>query len=99
MAYPEGTKQDKGITYSSKKQWHSSQDGNQEYKAEYDWSSFGIGLEDVVDLLSLSVTKRLLIWRQTHCWIGFDSEVEHMVREGSRGAERSEKEGCAERLS
>jgi hypothetical protein len=52
----------------------------------------------MMNLAQLSVSQRLLVYRQRDIRIGLNVEVKDVVAEALGGAEGSEEEGCAEGL-
>lgn len=86
-------------TYSTQQDWYSSQNSQHENHREDHRTTLRIWLEDMVDLLSLSISQWLLINRDGGVRIHFDFEVEDVVAERLGGAEGCEEESCAERGS
>lgn len=86
-------------TYGSKQDWYSSNYRQYEKEGNNHWSALWICSEDVVDLVQLSISQRLLILWQRDVGIGLDLEVKDVVTECLGRAEGGQEEGGAERLA
>lgn len=74
-------------TYSSEKNRHSGQNcKNEEHRNDLG-TALGICSEDVVDLLQLSISQRLLVFRQWRIGVRLDVQIEDMVAKCLGGAE------------
>jgi hypothetical protein len=86
-------------TYSSEKNWHSSQNSKNKKQRNDLWAALRVCSEDVMNLLQLSISQRLLIFWKRRIRVRFNFKIEDMIAKCLGGAEGGKEEGGSEGLS